>query len=67
MERSKHTKQSAGSIGGRSTVARHGRKHMATIGRRGASVTWARYTLKPVNESQYAMVHRETNKIVAIW
>ncbi len=62
----KHTKQQAGSLGGRATFARHGREHMREIGKRGAAVTWTRYTLKPVNESQYAMVHRETNRIITI-
>jgi hypothetical protein len=57
----KHTKQTAGSKGGRATVARYGPDHMAKIGKAGARVTWTRYSLKPVNESQYAMVHRETN------
>jgi len=60
-------KQQAGSKGGRATVAKHGHEHMAKIGKAGAKVTWTRYTLKPVNESQYAMVHRETNKIISIW
>jgi hypothetical protein len=62
----KHTKQSAGALGGRATVKKLGRDHMSTIGARGAAVTWSRYSLKPVNESQYAMVHRETNKIISI-
>jgi len=59
-------KQQAGQKGGLATVAKHGREHMQKIGARGAATTWSRYSLKPVNESQYAMVHRETNKIVAI-
>lgn len=61
------SKQQAGSKGGRVTFTRHGREHMQQIGKRGAETTWTRYTLKPVNESQYAMVHRETRKIIAIW
>jgi hypothetical protein len=61
------TKQQAGSKGGRATVAKYGRAHMAKIGKAGAKTTWTRYTLKPVNESQYAMVERETNRIVSIW
>lgn len=59
-------KQTAGSKGGRATLARHGRDHMRRIGRRGASVTWTRYYLAPINESQYAMVDRQTNVIKAI-
>ena len=60
------TRQQAGSKGGRATVSKHGREHMQQIGRRGAVVTWTRYTLKPVNQSQYAMVERETGRIKAI-
>jgi len=66
MRNDKHTKQSAGKIGGLATLARHGPDHMCKIGKRGAAATWAKYFLAPVNESQYAMVDRETNKIVAI-
>lgn len=61
-----NTKQQAGSKGGRVTVERHGREHMQQIGRRGAAVTWTRYRLMPWKQSQYAMVHRETNEIKAI-
>ena len=61
------TRKQAGQIGGRATVAKHGRTHMQEIGRRGAVVTWTRYQLKPINQGNYAMVHRETNKIIAIW
>ena len=66
MKTQKHTKQSAGRRGGLATLARHGPDHMRAIGKRGASVTWERYSLKPVNESQYAMVDRKTNAIKAI-
>jgi general stress protein YciG len=60
-------KQQAGRKGGLATFTRHGRVHMQAIGKRGASVTWTRYTLKPINQGQYAMVSRETNKIISIW
>lgn len=59
-------RQQAGSKGGRATVAKHGREHMQKIGKRGAAVTWTRYRLTPWKQSQYAMVHRETNEIKAI-
>ena len=65
MTNRKHTKQSAGSLGGRATVARHGHDHMAKIGRRGGQVTHERYYLAPVNLSHFAMVDRKTNKIKA--
>jgi len=60
------TKQQAGRIGGRATMAKHGREHFQKIGKQGAAVTWERYYLAPVNESQYAMVDRQTNIIKAI-
>lgn len=59
-------KQQAGQRGGLATLAKHGRDHMQRIGRRGASVTWSRYSLAPVNQSQYAMVDRQTGIIKAI-
>ncbi|MDQ3004158.1 MAG: hypothetical protein M3R47_02050 [Chloroflexota bacterium] len=59
-------KQQAGSKGGRATVAKYGHGHMAKIGKAGARVTWTRYTLKPINQSQYAMVNRQTNIIKAV-
>ena len=61
------TKAQAGRLGGRATVEKHGARHMAAIGRKGAEVTWERYTLKPISTSQYAMVEKETNRIVAIF
>jgi hypothetical protein len=59
----KHTKQTAGQIGGRSTLARHGIEHMQRIGRVGARVTWTRYHLAPIGQSGWAMVSRETNEV----
>jgi general stress protein YciG len=63
----KHTKQSAGQLGGKATVQKHGKEHMSEIGKRGAQVTWSRYSLKPVGTSQYAMVYRETGAIKVIF
>jgi hypothetical protein len=57
------TKQQAGSKGGRATVERHGRSHMQTIAKAGATVTWGRYHLSPVGQSGWAMVDRQTNKV----
>ena len=63
----KHTKKSAGKLGGLATVRKHGREHMQDIGKRGAKVTWDRHYLIPVNQSQYGMVRKADNKIIAIW
>ncbi len=59
-------KKQAGSIGGRATVARHGREHMQQIGARGAMATWTRYKLIPVGQTEYAMTERATGKIICI-
>jgi hypothetical protein len=56
-------RKQAGSKGGRATVEKHGRAHMARIGLAGARVTWQRYHLAPIGQSGWAMVHRETNQV----
>ena len=61
-----NAKQKAGQIGGRVTVAKHGREHMQQIGKRGAVVTWTRYYLAPIGQFQYAMVERATGKIKTV-
>lgn len=61
------TRQQAGSKGGRATVSKHGRAHMQRIGKRGAEVTHSRYSIKPIGQTQYAYVNRETNQIKVIW
>jgi hypothetical protein len=59
----KHTKQTAGQIGGRATLAKYGRKYMQQIGTAGARSTWARYRLIPVGQSGWAMVRRDSGEI----
>ena len=60
------TKAQAGSLGGRSTLARHGVEHMRAIGKRGAATLWRRYSLLPYELSKYALVSRETGQIRAV-
>jgi hypothetical protein len=62
----KHTKQTAGQIGGRVTFAKYGRNHMQNIGAKGAMVTWTRYQLMPYGQTEYAMTERATGKIIRI-
>lgn len=62
--RTKHTKQSAGRRGGLATLARHGRQHMQTIGRRGAQVFWRRYHLVPCDLADFAIVERSSGKVI---
>jgi len=59
------TKKQAGQLGGRATVARHGREHMRKIGQRGAAITWSRYELRPVGMSDFAMVRKDTGEVKA--
>lgn len=59
-------KKRAGKKGGMTTLARYGRSHFSTIGKRGACETWRRYKLVPYGTSQYAMVERGTGKIKTI-
>ncbi len=59
-------KRKAGKKGGMTTFARYGRAHFSKIGKRGAIETWRRYMLAPYGTSRYAMVERETGKVVAI-
>ena len=61
----KHTKETAGQIGGRATLAKYGRKYMQQIGAAGARSTWARYRLIPVGQSGWAMVDREYGQVKA--
>jgi general stress protein YciG len=62
----KHTKQTAGQLGGRATFARYGRNHMQDIGAKGALTTWTRYQLMPYSQTEYALVQRATGKIIRI-
>ena len=59
-------KRQAGSIGGRATFAKHGREHMQDIGARGAMVTWTRYKLVPIRQTEYALTERATGKIIRV-
>ena len=61
------TKAQAGRLGGKATAEKYGKEHMAEIGKRGAEVTWTRYSMQPVGTNKFAMVERETNRIVAIF
>jgi hypothetical protein len=58
------TKNECGRRGGLATVAKHGRSHMAAIGKRGAATFWKRYRLSPVGTYQWAILRRDTNEAV---
>jgi hypothetical protein len=62
----KHTKQTAGALGGRSTLARHGHQHFSAIGKRGAAELHRRYRMDPVGISDFALVDRKTGEVKAL-
>lgn len=53
-------------LGGLALFQKYGPDYMEKLGRKGGQKTWEKYTLQPVGQSQYALVDRETNKIVKI-
>jgi hypothetical protein len=59
-------KKQAGALGGRKTYQKYGRRHFQALGEKGAMVTWGRYSLKPIGQSQYAMVNNTTGEIICI-
>lgn len=61
------TKSQAGRLGGLSTFKKHGKGHMRQIGRRGGQSTWNKHQMLPVGQSQYAMVRKSDNIIVAVF
>lgn len=58
------TRAQAGALGGKATVQRHGKDHMRTIGRMGAIAFHAKYRLDPVNMDDFAIVERETGRVL---
>lgn len=60
-------KARAGSLGGRVTVARYGKAHMAEIGRRGAATLWQRYHLTPAGLNGWALIRKADNQVIATW
>ncbi|WKZ34858.1 MAG: hypothetical protein QY332_14660 [Anaerolineales bacterium] len=65
MKTTQDKKREACRRGGLVTLARHGRKHFANIGRRGAAVFWRLYKFVPAGRSDFAVVKIETGVIVA--
>lgn len=58
------SKRQAGRRGGRATFERHGREHMAAIGRSGAAAFWKLYRVEPAGTSGWAIRRRDTGAIV---
>lgn len=58
------TKSEAGRLGGLTTSRRYGKIYMREIARRGAAMFWKKYRLSPIGMANFAIVDRQTNKIV---
>lgn len=54
-----------GKQGGIALVKKRGKDYMRGLGRRGARAFWSKYRMMPVGTSSFAIVDRETDKIVA--
>lgn len=65
MDKQKHTKRSAGQLGGRATLARYGHDHMRRIGKRGAVTFHRLYQLEPAGINDFAILKRETGEVIA--
>jgi hypothetical protein len=50
--------------GGLALLLRYGPAHFAELGRKGAAVFHKKYRLQPINTSDFAIVDRETGKII---
>lgn len=57
-------KRDAGRLGGKATLAKHGKKHFSRIGKRGAQTFHKLYRLDPYGIGDFAIVDRQTNQIV---
>lgn len=56
----------AGAKGGRKTVRRYGKRYMKRLAKWGAHRMHSMYKLEPVLMNDFALVHRETGKAVAL-
>jgi len=59
------TKAQAGSLGGKKTVKRYGKRYMRKLAKWGAHRMHATYQLEPVDLNDFALVHRVTGVIKA--
>jgi len=55
-----------GSAGGKAVYMKYGREYMQKIGRKGYQVMHQRYDLIPYGTCDFAIVSKETGKIVAL-
>lgn len=58
-------RREAGRAGGLATLARHGKKHMQKIGRKGAKALHTIYKLIPIAQNDFAMVRRDNGELKA--
>ena len=58
------TKAQAGKLGGLATKANQPEDYFSKIGKKGGIAFWEKYTLKPYNTYQFALIERSTGKII---
>ena len=58
-------KAAAGHKGGKRTVKKYGKRYMRRLGAWGGHRTRSTYQLVPVDQNDFAMVHRETGQVKA--
>jgi hypothetical protein len=55
----------AGSKGGKRTAKRYGKRYMRRLAKWGAHVMHSTYAMVPVEQNNFAYVHRETGEVKA--
>lgn len=61
----KKTKGEAGRLGWLATVKKYGKRYMKRLGKWGAHRMHATYRMVPVDQNDFALVHRETGEVKA--
>ena len=56
-------KAAAGSLGGKQTVKKYGKRYMRRLAKWGAHRMHSIYQLTPAGTSDFALVHRETGEV----
>ena len=65
MTNVKKTKEEAGRLGGLATLKKFGKRHFKRLGKWGAHRMHATYRMVPVDQNDFALVHRETGEVKA--
>lgn len=65
MTNVKKTRVEAGRLGGLATLKKFGKGYFKRLGKWGAHRMHATYSLTPVGQNDFALVHRETGEVKA--